>query len=720
MKSLKYFLAISLFAVLSVARGYACSGPYYLPKNYLMYRAVDPNDSEESPSDDRRENCLAWQRLTSVTIPLGDILQVVYKMSLEEYEAFYDTGEWKGRDDNRFARWIWQNDREIMDFLLLAKTNEEVRLRRNSRWYYPTMRIGARMTIEDIVDKALSNNSERLRDRYLLQAIRALFSLGRYDECVRLWDSEMSKYPQYNAMRKLAQPYIAGAEYRLGNAQKSIYYYAQLGDSGSIAYCAKTTSVQTIALMYKHNPTSKELEHLLHRTVAKMEVYADWSCSPEEQPERDKYRKELSDIALRIAHEGKVANPAVWYYSAAFLADMRGDAAEASRLLRFAEKAEGTAYVKESIAVMRIYLDAKTLPYDDKYERLLFAQLRWLDNKVRSNITTEVRDNTSEFRDLKINKSYYYWNDMLRRILLSEVCPRMVEAGDCVRAMQLANMADNRLLGLVNRVKTSRATARRSAMGGDVVMTLDDYRRSESHFNHFDYSNHFFKLIDTVGLDNTVAYCKRVKSPRSAFDSFLNARGYVDADYLNDIVGTQYLRNMRYADAERYLSAISSSFYGHLNVDLSQDPFEIVFGRCYLNGERGNFRLRFAREMKSLEQKIASASDPNEKAQAMVRYAIGLRNSFGFAWELTQYYFSAYNYADWLWSKEKKIAERRVDELVADACQMATDRELAARIQYDFCNFREVATKYYDTQMAKVVWGRCDNLVDHHAERQYR
>ncbi|MBQ5861979.1 MAG: hypothetical protein IIW65_07565, partial [Alistipes sp.] len=56
---------------------------------------------------------------------------------------------------------------------------------------------------------------------------------------------------------------------------------------------------------------------------------------------------------------------------------------------------------------------------------------------------------------LKINESFYYWNDMMRRILIAEVCPRMIKAGRTTRALQLANMADNRLLGLVDYVEDS-------------------------------------------------------------------------------------------------------------------------------------------------------------------------------------------------------------------------------------------------------------------------
>ena len=221
MKSIKYLL-ISLFALFGASEVYACWGPWYTPRGYYMYRVN--NQSETSmelegyyPGSER--NCKEWQIMTSTDIPLEDIYQVVYKMTLDEFERIYDNKEANG---NKFIEWITQKDTSILDFLLLAKTNEYIRLKRNSRWYYPSMKIGARMTIEEIAEKALNVNVPKLRDRYLLQAIRALFSLGRYEECINLWDSEVVSYPEENLMRQLIHPYIAGAEFRVKRSEKAI------------------------------------------------------------------------------------------------------------------------------------------------------------------------------------------------------------------------------------------------------------------------------------------------------------------------------------------------------------------------------------------------------------------------------------------------------------------------------------------------------------------
>ena len=90
MKSLKYTLAVSLLAALWPAIPVlGCWGPWYLPKGYYMYRVVDNAEEDGAVFSqfnlNAESNCREWQHRTSQSIPLTDIYQAVYKMSLEEF-----------------------------------------------------------------------------------------------------------------------------------------------------------------------------------------------------------------------------------------------------------------------------------------------------------------------------------------------------------------------------------------------------------------------------------------------------------------------------------------------------------------------------------------------------------------------------------------------------------------------------------------------------------
>lgn len=723
MKSIKYLL-ISLLALCGANEVYACWGPWYTPGGYYMYRVKnsqpEPSIEVEGYYPGSGRNCKEWQLMTSTDIPLEDIYQVVYKMTLDEFERIYDSKEANG---NKFIEWITQKDTSILDFMLLAKTNEYIRLKRNSRWYYPSMKIGARMTIEEIAEKALTINEPKLRDRYLLQAIRALFSLGRYEECVNLWDSEVVHWPKDNLMRQLIHPYIAGAEFRVKRSEKAITYFAELGDVGSMLFCAgrageNLSTIDALDLVCEYAPNSKYIEGTLQSFVRELEPLGEYYW--EDDYEGSFEVKKLYDLCLKMAKSGRSDNTGMWYYTAAFLADLKGDVSNASYLIGLAENSKRTDFIDESIKVFRMYIDAKTLPYNSSYENKLFSQLKWLDSKIVNGITDEVRKETARGYKLFNCESFYYWNDMMRRILLTEVCPRMIKAGKSTRALQLANMADNRLFGIVNKRELYDWIESKDGYEYKVseVYTMSGYRYSEN-FNSHDYSNSFFEMIDSLGLNTAIRYVQNVRKPVSELDRYLNTRGYIGSDYLNDIVGTQCLRNMRYKEAVEYLGAVSKAYQKHLNVYMDYDPFSIERKPIKLKSE---FRYDFACKMYSLEQSLDLTSEPNRKAQLLIEYATGLRNSFDFCWGLTQYYRGTSYWGQVCekrnWEKDEytQTARGRAKELIKLACDIVTDDEVAAEINYALCNYRTVADKYPNTKKGKLVIGQCDNLCDYHAE----
>lgn len=723
MKSLKYTLAISLLAALWPAvPALGCWGPWYLPKGYYMYRVVDNTENESAVFSQFNlnavSNCREWQRYSSSDIPLTDIYQVVYKMSLEEFEAFHNES-WGYGGNNAFLKWLSHGRWDEMNFLLFAKITEDVRGRQNSHWYYPSMRTGAKMSLEEIVDQAL-NYRGPLRDRYLLQAVRAMFSLRRYTDCIALWDKEASLLPKECIIRQLILPYIAGAEYRMKNYDKAVSYFYEAGDFVSMIACSDVnppaSTVEAIERIYQQEPNCSHFPEMLQRLVHTAEPDGEFYWKELDKDLVKDEHRQLIRLAVRIAQEGKAHNTAMWYYTAAFIEDLDGHPVEASKLLAKAEQSHGTEFIKESVKVMRIYLDAKLMPYNQGYENLLFKQLQWLDQKIADNITPKVRERTSEYYDLACNISYYYWNDMMRRIILAEVCPRMIVSGKTIRALQLANMADNRLLGLVDCKTYHKKTHVKGRVEWvETTSSMSEFRRDKNRRSP-DYSNYFFEMIDSVGIDKVIAYRNRIERPVDTFDRFLNGRGYVDMEYINDIVGTQCLRTMRYGDAVTYLGHIGRSFEGHLNTEIYWDPFS--YERRDIK-DKSDFKYRFAREMCMLEQEMNKTTDPDRKAEAMIRYATGMRNSFDRCWPLTQYYRGTSYFGqvqekrDWENEPEAIRAKKRSTELFKTACALFTNRELAAETLYEFNQYRTVAEKYPETEIGQYVCGHCDNLYDY-------
>ena len=735
MKSLKYLL-ISLSAIFATNEVFACWDTWYDPSGYYMYRVCEnvtaPKMEIGKIFPEIEANCIGWQKLSSKTIPLADIYKVIYTMPLKELKEIYDNRI--SKYDNKFIEWLSQKDRALFDCILLAKTNEYIRVKHNSRWYYPTMNIGIDTTLEEVANIALAAKDSRLRDRYLLQAVRALFSMTRYEECVALWEKEASKLPTNNLMRKLIQRYIAGAEFRLNRTDKAMEYFAHISDVQSLCYCAEKLGLQTakdsvLDMVCQYAPNSPYVSQTLQEYVREIEPegYIWVDCESEYEKERKELRYErvewLRPFCLKMARNSEVENPAMWYYTAAFLSDLVGETTTASYQLSLAERAKSTEYIRESIRVFRIYLDAKLSKYDAAYEAKLFKQIKWLDSKIANNIDDNVRKEVYQGYKLNAGESFYYWNDMLRRILLAEVCPRMLKIGKTTRALQLANMADNRLLNLVNRREVHGwvEVEEGNEYLATETSTLREYRYSDN-FNSIDYSNHFFEMADGLDANSVKRYAQNVNNPTSEFDRYLNARGYTGKDYLNDIVGTHCLREMRYGEAVKYLANVSKVYNKrHLNVIMQYNPFSTTREDVDANFDS---RYKFAREMYSLEQTIKVEKDPNLKAQKMFKYAIGLRNSFDRCWSLTQYYCGESFWGcvigdkrDWKSDKYTTAAKEKSNQYVELACRTATEKEVAANIQYELCNFKTVAEKYPNTEKGTLVRGKCDRLIDYHLIR---
>lgn len=724
MKSVR-FLIISFLVIFLINKSHACGPLIYTPQEYVMYRVID--NSQTGNQKNNSDNCKEWQKLTSTTIPIKDINHVVYKMTYEEFDSVYNNQLLIS--DNKFIEWITKNDRNILDYLHLAKMTELIRTKLNSRWYYPSMKTGVPSSLEDIVEKALSKKGGKLYDRYLLQAIRAMFSLGKYSDCINLWESEVSLLPKNNLIRKLIQPYILGANIRLGNEESILTHCIETTDIKALVYYAQSkgdfngktlSKVDVIEIAGEHFPDNPDIANYLEPYIRQHEDtinHYHWENRDKKDPDFDR----LYEICLKTARSKKTKRPALWYYTAAFMSEINHKTNQASYLLGLAEKSKSTPFIDESIKVFRIYLDAKLSPYDSTYESRLFNQLKWLDKKITTHITDNVINETANLFKHNQYISYYYWNDMMRKIVLGEVCPRMINKGKHIRALQLANMASYRLLNLVDKYNIDEWINVDSTYHHiEKRVSLSEYRYSKL-YNCIDYSNPFFDMIDSVGVKIAEKYLFNIKYSTDKFDHFLNSRGYIDYDYLNDIIGTQYLRNMEYRKALRYLNVVSEEYKRQLNVKLEYDPWEVTKTSKKYNNY---FRYEFAREMCSLEQSIKQTKDPNRKALLMFKMAVGISNSFHDCWSIVHYYKgcrffgSSIDKRIWYHDKLHNSALHKAEKLITSALSIITDEEIATEMLYQLKKYRTIVEKYPETEKAKLIQGKCDTYVDYNIIRK--
>lgn len=722
---LRRFFASAAFLLASTAA--FCCGPYwFMPEEYYMYRVYDKGDSKRHNTEIDR-NCQAWQRVTSSGIGLEDIREVVYKYNIEQTRDILSSR----KTGNSFADWIKAHkDTEIVDFLVLAKTCEEARAEMYDPWYYPSKDDPTMATLKEVVKTAEAYKGTRLEDRYVLQAARALTTLEEYRKLDSLWQSREAHIND-GVIREMILGYVAGAAYNLGDVQKALDHYTANNDLQSIALylgkLGKDNSTKSI-LEYaaEHCPDSPQVPEILQSLFYGIEPTGSFYYHNTEDGNFPDYKvrshmcrtyepemmEEYVNICMKAA--SKAYEAGIWYYTAAYLKDLLGQPEEAMKLAGKAASSSKSVFIGESIKVLQMYLDAKTAKYDSNYENRLLAQLRWLDGKVQENLTPQVRKTTEEGYRLHIGVSYCYWNDMLRRIVISEVCPRMEDEGKAVTALALLNMADNRLLSLVGRHEVYYHDNKT----GEFVtksMPLEDYRRSK-YFNMFDYSNYYFEALDGIDVKHLERYARILTSGGdNALEQFALARGFKDIDYVNEVIGTRYLRDRNYTKAASMLAKVSPSYEHRLNLTpyFDREPFCYGFSNEHTDA---NYKLSFAREMQKLENDMKS-TNLDIKGEAMVKYGIGLRSSFDYCWTLTHYHMNEGE--SWLTSKYRLAALEDAERYMEDGLATIQDKELAAQANLSLCRWLTVAEKYSDTETGKRVISQCDKLYDHIPGKQW-
>ncbi len=708
-------------------RAAACGPDYNDPDDYFMYRVSDLYKTGRYETIHYNygdsDNCLLWQEQTSSLIPVEDIYEMVYKADIHLIEAIclhrVASDVTPGFEDNKFAAWL-REDHEAAEFLLLAKQCEAVRSEMVSPWYYPSRKDPSKMTLETIAANAREYSGRRFAGRYFLQAERAMFSLRRFDECINYWNEKGVSLPD-NIVRRMAMRYVAGAYFNIGDKEAAMRMFGEADDIGSLLTCAGKSGIGKLADIYEYAPGSQSLredvERIVIRAETKLMVYggrsAPGSCKTVLSQDSREDLEYVYRLSLRIAREGKVEDPDFWYYSAAFIQYLLGNNADALRTVRTARASGGSKYIKESAHVLQLYLESLG-PYNASYETRMLEGVEWLARKVKEHLDEGREDTIIRGVYLTgINFSYYYWNDMLRKIVHSGIVPRLVKSDRGETALAFSNMADNLIFNLVGEVDDGCWDSPRR-------VSLENYRK-EGTFNGIDYSNQTFSLLDTLDIETLIQYAASLDNPSNAMQMYLNSNGYVNRDYFNEIIGTRLIRDMRYSEAEKWLAKVPFSFQRQLNTFrkgcFKFDPFRY---ECARIESQTDCKYNFAREMASLEKAVAQTNDSDRKALLMVRLATGMKNSFGNCWALSFYRLSWLDKsgypATFLATQERGF--ERAETLFRKALAICRDDETAALINMYLGNAKTVVSDYGDTRAAEYVRGHCDTYFDYHFEQR--
>ena len=647
----------SIILLLLSGKAMACGGSFYMdPSLHYIFHLGYPksyahNDyyTDWKAKNDKifhDENVAFWHKYTGK------------KVSKEEVEKAIYSGNKPSKKYEFFKYLIDKNDTVALQYwnIVNGDLGSTIRWER-SVWYFPTKNektpdpsyndIPYEITFGTI-DHCPDRN---IRNRYALQLMRMAFAKRDNKLVVKVWDKYGRKIPA-SALRTQCQSYYAGA---VGNRELSTIAFAEIGYFNPLM----DYNPKNIKALYKHLPNSKHLEFSVQNIVNQ---HFD-NCFGYDTTSRKARKQESEDFnkaAEEILADGKSNNPALWKSAQAAFAYIDGNNTLALNLIQQADSLKGTKNVKENIRLMRLlFLASDTTTNDSLYENALLPDLQWLVAQIR--------------KDQNSNKGFYYDEGyeyeeitgfpqhrvkILRRTILKEIISHFEKKGRQERCLAYL----------------------------DVYSSLCNRGLDKHHKLSLDYGSRFLIYADTTKVENVKKHLALLQSGgESKMDKFLVKNSSKDYNFLNELIGTKYIRTESWDAAIAYLKHVSKKFRKTQNIHYyltDRNPF----GEAWItNSRKAKYRkiespwekyndnptkLQFCQTMKKLKTLSNNGKDASARAEARYAYVVGLYQAFfGKCWSLTRYSDSYYRYDEHYYPNDNKLLaiENYIDKTISMA-----------------------------------------------------
>lgn len=744
MKILKPSILVSL--LFAAAQSFAC-GPYYsAPEDMNIYRLL-PYGKELRYYDPyfdnfRVKNILLWSRQTGFKDTAQIRADIYNAWPPCQYESH---GGWAG---NSFLQHLVKSrDEEALRLLYWSKLYESIRDAQRSPWYYCKGLSGEEhMELSALADSAMAHTNGKYRDRYIFLAIKSLWASRRFDECIEFYGKH-KRHLQNTIFHAPADDYYARCLCEVGRDDEAVKIYLRRGDVTSLSWVTGGSLPRMLEMVGKASPNSPmlamELQRVLHTLENNYYYFDQHLANASDYYDADS----LLPVVLRFADNPRQPNRAIWQYTAACLLDYMGKPAKGLKYLRNAKSTD--PFLSQSIRVLRFYLRSKTEPMGNKLEHYAIREVQWMDSilcREWEQLTSKERalllKNMEPWCNYSVRCCYMY--DAMRRILLPDsvgLCSRLAAAGRTTRALQMANLADNRIYILARNTLSCKGKQLENYewwwsvnghKGASTYIWINDkkdtscYALESSSMNN--YRNAMFLLADGMTARQLERYRQRQLRPLDTIDRWLNERGYTASDYWQDIIGTHYIRERNYTSAVAHLKHVSSGYQRQMNVSCTFDPFAV--DRSKTSKDKTHYKLHFAERMRNLEWRM-NHGDADSRGLAMLEYSIGLRNSFDRCWELTTYgvngsegyrFYSTQGFkADHTYGTPDPqgfMAEHLAvyapqafvdaDSLQSRAFRTLQSDESRAKYEARLCNFATIMKHYANTKTGKYLALVCD------------
>lgn len=730
-------------------------GAFYFTNNLFLY-------SETEPQNEADINANEWAAYLGKNVAAADVVKAMYRLDHQTDSVLY-TGylDQKGGlpdslSSNTFLKAIIAN-KSALKYYRFAKSVEKIANVASQPWEpTPMDTVALRTRGAEAFALGTQEKDKFIQLRYYYQAQRLLHYGASYQQANTVYDKYLAPINSASHVKGWALSLKAGELRRLKDTIKAAYLFskifAQYPERRVQAYRnyqymhVNTNQVLALATnaaeraniyaidgfadpkiniiplqqVYALSPASPMVGVLLIREINKLEEYYlsnklrmpqpvpySFNAAPAGKDNAVLSRiQQLKDFSKQLAADKKYPDAEIGTLAAAYLAWMQGNTTEGSWLMKALYTAKLKPDFDDQKQIIQLLLSAQSIQkYNRVNESVLLPALQWLDKKAKE-------ENKAD--------TLHPWNE-------DKVYPFTSTE---------RNFYENVLAPVyLNQQDTTMTALALVAARPDMTGFWENYLHSDN--------------------TRTIMQWKATPETDPYISFLLDKIGFLNANYLNELLGTTYLREHQYSKAVACFKHVDAAFLNKEHDYTLADPFiELVndYPKVYTYGKaKGYNKLQFAEAMANLQQQIKN--DPANQASYYYKIATGLYNTstYGNAWYLISYnwsstdfgraalYYYDADYIKTLNAEEYFLIARRfckTNEFRAKCTYMAAKcrQKQATAPNYSAPNFDELQkayqqqlrgndlftdlkTRYKHTAFYKKAVGECSYLKDFIVEK---
>lgn len=704
--------------------------------------------SDEEPVKESLINAEAWVKHLGSAVKVSDVEQLMYKSNTEtaNLASNQQKSTWSNLPDsvrgNTFLKTLIDGKHEAeRAYFIFTKKQEPITNIQHSYWDPDTRNFKEIIQFAELAEQQIAKYPKNsfLYIRYAYQAARLYLFGHDYTNSMTTYEKYLQPVKGNDAILNWALSNYAGAVRKNGDGAKAAYLFSKLftmsperrilaysnfhyitASDAEIFQYAKNDAdkfninaiigfgnsgraLKYLSECYQLDPANTINAVLLGREVNKIEAemnesfylnrdsYTYYSRN-EDKGDAKKYLDSVRTFALQLYRDKKYVQPQLGLITAAYLSWINKENTLAKEYLSEIKESELNPKLVDQLQITRLLTQLTDWQNSKQLDEIKLTQtLTWLEEKAKldgKNDTNEPRWNYNAFE-------HSNYSLICRNILQNLVVKHYLNTQDTAMASLAAVKAD---------IFYNYGFAQDSLEENMQWSTMHFWENSLTPKTLLKIRN----LLTDNGQQQTLSkfLLKDIK--------------HFNRDYLTELLGTTYLRELDFQKAAKTLAGLPKdhkemeikNWYSEEQEDLKPNPFIVTindYPKKY--GKQSTTKLKYAERMARLENAIKTEKNNQKKAEYYFQMATGIyqTSTYGNAWSMVSYEWSSIDNhtASTLHWQRNYLQTKSAKEWYNKARSLSTDRDFKAKCtfmlakceQKDFVYTNESRWQYYDSPL---------------------